>query len=505
MSPKISDTAYSFHKKLNGNFANTEGLLTFALPVLCKIMRADRIYFFNLNETQSMMSLSLMCKDGLTMDMQENISLLNKPQYIEMLINDGIADSDDLSYPAVYVLLRWRTGSVYGSDGDSAPALKERLGVLRIERVKTKKKFTVKEKELILALAEEMSYNMLNTEIDQDSHERLRVAEGLNELTAIFAKSLRFSDGIELILKGVQKYFRFDRARLYLFDYKGKNVKELLSADISGVVKRTEGDIPVSELQSVLETDIFNSPKALNLPLSVQGKRVGVLLLDNILSRRDISQADFLQLKQFSSQIALALDNAVLFERVQDLYNYDDLTKLPVRRYFMEKLNDELYRSKRFDLTMSLIIMDLDYFKEINDTFGHQVGDYALIAVSELIRASLRQTDFPCRFGGDEIMIMLPRTSVQEAKYIAKRMAERVSAITIPAELTHGEKFSLSVTQGISVFPLDAAAAPELIHKADLALYHAKTRCRGTVSVYKDVAGEIIKDETKDDAVEKLR
>lgn len=495
MNKKFSDAAYSFHKKLNISFKDTYSLLNYALPLLGRSLDLDRLYFFDLTEDLGMISLTLFCKEGVCMDMQENISLHNRRDFVDALIKKGIYASEDLTYPAVYVLLKWKTPRMYAKDIASNAVLKERLGVLRLERATGENPFTEDDLKLVLALADELSQNMVNTEIDQDNHERLRVAEGLNELGAVFAKSLRFKDGIEAILKGVQKYFRFDRTRLYLFDYKGKTVTGLLSTDISGEVSRMEGKISSDEVQAILATDIFHSARALNLPLSVQGKRVGVLMLDNILSRRNISQADFLHLKQFSSQIALAIDNAMLFERVQDLYNYDDLTKLPVRRYFMEKLNEEIYRSKRFDLTMSLIILDLDWFKEINDTYGHQTGDWALITVADAIMNSLRQTDFPCRFGGDEIMIMLPRTSVQEARFIAKRLSEKIKSIALPEEMTGGKEVFLSVTQGISLFPLDGKDAPELIHKADTALYYSKQRRRGTITVYRDVEDEILKEE----------
>lgn len=102
------------------------------------------------------------------------------------------------------------------------------------------------------------------------------------------------------------------------------------------------------------------------------------MAFDNILSRRKVGYLDFISLQQFATQMALTIDNARLFERVQELSNYDELTKLPVRRYFNEKFAEEIYRSKRFDLTMCLIIMDIDWFKQINDGYGHQIGDWAL-------------------------------------------------------------------------------------------------------------------------------
>ena len=130
-------------------------------------------------------------------------------------------------------------------------------------------------------------------------------------------------------------------------------------------------------------------------------------------------------------------------------------------------------------------------FKQINDTYGHQIGDWALKEVSRVIRTSLRQTDFPCRYGGDEMVIMLPRTNDEEAKIIAKRLKDRINAITIPDRYTDGEKVPLSISQGISSFPQDGQNATELFEKADRALYWVKDGRRGTFAVYREVAADV--------------
>ena len=316
-------------------------------------------------------------------------------------------------------------------------------------------------------------------------------------MATIFASSLRLSDGLELILKGVQKYFRFDRVRLYQTNYDGTKIKSILGVDISGEVTRQSGE-SLSEEERLLLRDIFDSGatyRSVNnvvyIPLKVQRNKVGFLTFDNLLSRRRIDYLDFVSLKQFSSQIALSIDNAALFERVQELSNYDELTKLPVRRFFSEKFDEEIYRSKRFDLIMSLIILDIDLFKQINDTYGHQIGDWALKEVSQVIRTSLRQTDFPCRYGGDEMVIMLPRTNDEEAKIIAKRLKDRINAIAIPSRYTEGERITLSISQGIASFPQDGKDAAELFEKADKALYWVKDGRRGTYAVYREVAEEV--------------
>ena len=138
---------------------------------------------------------------------------------------------------------------------------------------------------------------------------------------------------------------------------------------------------------------------------------------------------------------------------------------------------------------MSLIILDIDLFKQINDGYGHQIGDWALKEVARVIRTSLRQTDFPCRFGGDEMIIMLPRTNGEEAKIIAKRLQERIRAITIPSRYTEGKEVHLSISQGISVFPMDGKDESSLLEKADKALYAVKQAGRGSFALYRDVAG----------------
>ncbi|MDR0292166.1 MAG: sensor domain-containing diguanylate cyclase [Elusimicrobium sp.] len=480
---------YYFHKELNRSFNSTVSLLNAALPAMQKILKLDRIYFFNWAKTQEIIALTMVCKDAYCMDMQENISTVGKLGLMKELLSKGYSVSHELNYPAVYVILRWKAPAPYAKDGGDG-AMEDRVGVLRLERFSKSKKFAQKDIELILELADELSHNMVNTEIDQDNAERLRLANTLNGLAGVFASSLRFNDAIEVILKGVQKTFKFDRVRMYLFDYKGARVRAALSTDISGRVLRREGEIPASEIKAVSDAESSFNSRVLNLPLNVSGKRVGILIFDNLLSRRNITYLDFLHVKQFSSQIALAIDNAVLFERVQDLYNYDDLTKLPVRRYFNEKLAEEIYRSKRFDLTMSLVIIDIDFFKNINDTFGHYTGDMVLKHVSDVILKNLRQTDFPCRYGGDEIMIMLPRTNGNEAKYIAKRLSEKIKNIRLPVEYTGGKEYQISVTQGISVFPQDSRDAVDLFNKADAALYYAKQMERGTYALYNEIPPE---------------
>ena len=489
MFDKKSYTLYKFHKQLNQSFQDKRELLECALR---KLFKLDRVYFFDWQQERAILSLRMMCKKEYCMDMQEDISVISEPVFLKQLLQDGVAETTDLSYPAIYVLVRWQRPSVELKAGEVHTYMQEKVGVLRLERFRKNRIFTAQEKELIKALGEEISHNLRNTEIDQAKNQRLAVSTALNNLATVFASSLRLNDGLELILQGVQKYFRFDRVRLYLTNYDGTKIKSILGVDISGQVTTEDGSA-LKEGEKELLREVFDSPNTytsrksvIYIPLKVQRNKVGFLTFDNLLSRRKIGYLDFISLKQFSTQIALAIDNAMLFERVQELSNYDELTKLPVRRFFNEKFADEIYRSKRFDLTMSLIILDIDLFKQINDGYGHQIGDWALKEVSRAIRTSLRQTDFPCRFGGDEMGIMLPRTNGEEAKIISKRLQERIRAITLPARYTDGKDVHLSISQGISVFPQDGTDASGLLEKADKALYYVKQTGRGAFALYRE-------------------
>jgi len=496
MFDKKSYTLYKFHKQLNQAFQNKRELLESALPVLRNLFRLDRIYFFDWQQERAILSLRMMCKKEYCMDKQEDISVINEPAFLKQLLREGIADSTDLSYPAIYVLVKWQRPSMELKGGEVHTYMQEKVGVLRLERFKTTRGFTPQEKELIKALGQEISHNLRNTEIDQAKNQRLNVSTALNALSTVFASSLRLNDGLELILQGVQKYFRFDRVRLYLTDSYARRIKSALCVDISGRVTHRSADEITDPEQGLLK-EVFDSAatyrstrSVIYIPLKVQRSKVGFLAFDNVLSRRHIGYLDFISLQQFASQMALSIDNARLFERVQELSNYDELTRLPVRRYFNEKFAEEIYRAKRFNLTLSLMILDIDFFKQINDNYGHQIGDWALQEVSRIVRTSLRQTDVPCRFGGDEMVIMLPSTNSEEAKVIAKRLKDRINTLTLPTKYTGGEEIHISISQGIATFPADADSAEALLEKADQALYVVKKNGRGFFAVYREVADQ---------------
>ncbi|MDR1684411.1 MAG: diguanylate cyclase, partial [Elusimicrobiota bacterium] len=371
----IKNTAlYDFSQSLDGRFTAADDMLPRALELMADYLAADCVLFFNWKEENSIISERLRRQGGQTYYLQEDIFVdVNSPEVIKFL-QDGVMDAPSLDYPALYALVIWRTPVNSLKTLQNGGATKSRYGVLRIERYKKNKPFTQEERRLILGLCRELSVKMSMAEVDGYNVSQLNRAVALTELAQLFATSIRLSDSLEEILKSLQRSFNFNRSSLYLADPNSNKLQEALSVDLSGNVIKLDIDESLYKHFSTECGAEFNicpimakSDISVTLPLKLQNKNLGWLVFDNILSRVAISQEEVFSLKQFSSQIALAIDNARLFEQVQQLSNYDELTQLSLRRFFNENFAQELYRSKRFNLTFSLIVLDIDYFKSIND------------------------------------------------------------------------------------------------------------------------------------------
>ena len=197
MFDKKSYTLYKFHKQLNQSFQNKRELLECALPALRNLFKLDRVYFFDWQQERALLSLRMMCKKEYCMDMQEDISVLNEPVFLKQLLQNGEAETTDLSYPAIYVLVKWQRPSVELKSGEVHSFMQEKVGVLRLERFRKNRGFTPEEKELIKALGQEISHNLRNTEIDQAKNQRLNVSTALNDLSTIFHGKTAYYNRLE--------------------------------------------------------------------------------------------------------------------------------------------------------------------------------------------------------------------------------------------------------------------------------------------------------------------
>jgi diguanylate cyclase (GGDEF)-like protein len=233
---------------------------------------------------------------------------------------------------------------------------------------------------------------------------------------------------------------------------------------------------------------------AVGFPLECRGRTVGALIgIDRVTAARDpkFAPGALAALLAVLEPGAIALDNALRMERAEALSVTDDLTQLYNSRYLSQVLRRETKRASRSGRPLSLLFVDLDGFKSINDSHGHLYGSRALVEAASVIRASARETDVVARFGGDEFALVLPDTGSEGAFAVGERVREKIAAW----RFLQGEGLSiaLTVSVGVATLPDVAASAEQLIQAADQAMYWVKDHGKngifiaGTESVKSEV------------------
>jgi diguanylate cyclase (GGDEF)-like protein len=213
----------------------------------------------------------------------------------------------------------------------------------------------------------------------------------------------------------------------------------------------------------------------LAVPIQIHGEVDGVLAVHGPGSFRDDQRR---LLEAISAQVSVALQNA----RLYDLAMVDGLTGLFVRRYFDARLDEEIERTKRFGTVFSVVMMDIDNFKELNDTHGHPVGDFVLRELAAVIRGQMRGVDTAARYGGEEISMILPRTEMVAAYNVAERVRRKIEGWEPEID---GVAVRVTASFGIAAYPESEATGPEdLVRRADKALYRAKKTGKNRVELY---------------------
>jgi len=292
--------------------------------------------------------------------------------------------------------------------------------------------------------------------------------------------------------KGLSALFLVDSKRQGLSLYKSRKVNPGL------VIKSKEGDIfdywVFRHLSPLIiedtKADFRFDPERLNLeearpvgslcsaPLISGHRLLGILRLENA-STRYFSQDSLRFLVTISDIGAVALENAQLFEKMQDLATHDELTGLFTKGHFLERLQEEYKRSLRQERPLTCLMLDIDYFKNYNDKFGHIAGDIVLKAISKAITSGLADlSSVISRFGGEEFCVLLYGVSKEEARKIAEGLRSKIEETSI---VLRRSPSNVTVSIGIASLPQDTKDENELIALADKFMYEAKSKGRNRV------------------------
>src|SRR5678815_1037349 len=224
----------------------------------------------------------------------------------------------------------------------------------------------------------------------------------------------------------------------------------------------------------------FRTRSILCAPLISRGRIIGAVELIN-KRRGPFNKEDLQMVTTLVEPGAIAIENAILYQKSAGLTVTDDLTKLFNSRYLNVHLRREIKRSRRYGVPVSLIFLDLDGFKQVNDKFGHLSGSRALFEVGQILQETVREIDVVSRYGGDEFTIILPQTGAMGAMIIAERIRASIQERVFLTDL--GLDVRLTASFGVSTFPDHGQSREDLIQRADQAMYMVKDRGKNGVAL----------------------
>ena len=277
-------------------------------------------------------------------------------------------------------------------------------------------------------------------------------------------------------------------------DSEGNRNKDWSKPRTNGLTYTVARDGEMIIVEEMKNHPLFNSASSdwqgsiIGIPLKVGASVVGVMNLARSIPG-GFSTSDMRLLSLLSDQAAVAISNASLHQIISRQAYSDTLTNLPNRRALDERLEEEVLSARKNNYSFAVVMMDLDGFKDVNDTYGHPVGDEVLRLVFSQMARGVRNTDFLARYGGDELTLILTQSDMSSSKIVAEKIVEGMKKLKF--KLPDGKKLNLGISGGIALFPVNARSGPDLLRAADAALYKAKKYDRGTFQVARGITGPL--------------
>jgi diguanylate cyclase (GGDEF)-like protein len=262
-------------------------------------------------------------------------------------------------------------------------------------------------------------------------------------------------------------------------DTEGLRVYERSAEKVDGAdLSNCNEHSPVTEESAEPGQSVSITPGLLEVPIIYRNSTIGTLVVEDDTPGRNWEDEELLMVKTVSDQLAAAISHARLFRQVQTQAMTDELTGLFNHRYFQERLEREMRLADRNGDSVSLILLDLDHLKQVNDSLGHRAGDAALRRVAEIMRGNIREVDICARYGGEEFVVILPQCGSEGAIKVAERIREAIAT----APITRIGRLTASL--GVTSYPEVANTKEELIEMADRAMYLAKAAGRNRVETF---------------------
>ena len=387
----------------------------------------------------------------------------------------------------------------------------EVIGVLDVESQEVAA-FQAKDLRMLTSFAAQAAIAIENARLYANLEERVKELDLLSLITGRINAGISISETLETVVDEIRKVIPYDTAILYFSDSEGTTlhpqIVRLASAEFpqdyidrlrtfpvpfgKGLVGWSAQETEPLNCPNVLKDprrlDLPETPSLLSVltvPFVVEQKTIGALALSQLGERR-FASSDLRLLRVLADDCAIAIHKARLFDETQRLAILDGLTGLANSRHFYNELKKEMERGERYSKPVSLILFDIDDFKKVNDTLGHQVGDNLLRELAQILPTLTRKSDLIARYGGEEFAVLLPETSREHALATAERIRAKVEGHVYPGvDLPRGR---MTISLGVATYPYDAATHRDFVRVADIALYAAKRAGKNRVFSYETLS-----------------
>ncbi len=331
---------------------------------------------------------------------------------------------------------------------------------------------------------------------ENDRQQRIRELEAINATMVDMTTELDLQRLLEAIVERVTRLLGALEGEVALYDPANRSLRVVAAYPNEhrqyGVIPLGQGIIGKAAqsqkkllFEDVSLWDASSSPEPaprtrIAVPLLHKHELLGVVMVGANPHERRFTTDDLRLIEMFAQSAAIAIQNATLFSEIQRLARLDALTGALNRRSFYDVAQREMLRAERYRSPLSLIMLDVDHFKGVNDRFGHLAGDDALKAVVQACMAQVRQADWVGRFGGEEFVVLLPETNLEGALATAQRLCRSVESLRFP---DRDEAMSITISVGVAERTPNMTRVEHLLNAADEALYRAKSMGRNCVSV----------------------